>query len=175
MNDTKEKTEIAEEFSSDTTIVAINVPYEQGEDIQQKMTNMIRRDLAVNIMVKRVKRMPVPAYQTGQQNRTRPKRGIVKIQLHSVQDKIAILREKQKLKNSRDYSYVYLRSSKSHAEHLMELNFKTILDMLPQGTDYRMTGNGKLVKKDGEQRTTDPNRQEPPQGAPEGATIDAHL
>ena len=43
---------------------------------------------------------------------------------------------------------MYIRSSKSHSDRLAELNLKTILSEIPNGNDYRILGNGRLVKKD---------------------------
>ena len=52
------------------------------------------------------------------------------------------------LKRSRDFKNVYLPSSESHTERILELNTKTLLSELPNGNQYRMTANGRIVKKD---------------------------
>jgi hypothetical protein len=72
-----------------------------------------------------------------------------------------VLREKRNLMNSPQFAGVFLRSSKSHAERVMEQNFKTLLDALPVGTDYMMTANGKMIRKD----STRQNRYRPGQQA----------
>jgi hypothetical protein len=71
----------------------------------------------------------------------------VKVQFESVKDKIDVLREKQHLSNSAEFSRVFIRSSKSHSERVMEQNFKTLLELLPFGKDYFITGNGKMIRR----------------------------
>ena len=46
------------------------------------------------------------------------------------------------------FNRVYLRSSMSHTDGLMQRNFNQILKELPQGHRYRVTGTGKVVLKD---------------------------
>ena len=136
----------AEEFHCDTTIVAENVPFEEGENLIKKMSDLVRRDLAVHVPIVQVLRM-----KEGPPRKTRygtvKKPGLVKMQMRSVEDKVAVLREKRNLKNSREFSHVFLRSSKPHAERMMESNMKVLLEMIPGANDYIMTGNGRLVKK----------------------------
>ena len=147
------KAEEASLYDPENTIVADNLAYEENEDLHRKVETMIRRDLALNIPVTRVLRLnPRPARSTRYGNVAKP--GLVKIQVPTVDDKIKILREKKKLNNSPDFSCVYLRSSKSHTDRLMDQNFRTILDLIPTGKDYRLTGNGRLVKKDPEYGAT---------------------
>lgn len=136
------------EFDPVNTIIADNVPYDENETIdilKDKVTRMIRRDLAVNVPIVRVLRM-----KEGPPKVTRfgmlKKPGLVKVQLNSVEDKVQILRQKQNIKNSPEFSKVFIRSSKPHAERLMEQNLRTILDLLPDGNEYFITGNGRLVK-----------------------------
>ena len=63
--------------------------------------------------------------------------------------KIDVLRNKHKLKDRQaDFKHTYLRSSQSHCERLLNLNMRTILDELPEGNQYRITGNGRIVRKD---------------------------
>ncbi len=44
---------------------------------------------------------------------------------------------------------MFLKSAKSHAERLIEINFKTMLREMPQGKDYFITVKGRLEKRDG--------------------------
>ncbi len=57
----------------------------------------------------------------------------VKVEWSSREDKVSTLRLKQKLKEQSDYKNVFLKSAKSHAERLIEINFKTMLREMPQG------------------------------------------
>ena len=74
--------------------------------------------------------------------------GLVKIQFESLEDKIKVFREKHNLRNSEEYKKVFLRSSKPHAERLTELNFKTVLELIPKGSEYGISANGKITKKE---------------------------
>ncbi|CAC5399192.1 unnamed protein product [Mytilus coruscus] len=57
------------------------------------------------------------------------------------------LRNKHKLKNSEIHSRVFIQGAKSHIERLLEKNARTILRELPQGKSYRISGNGRILKK----------------------------
>ena len=48
------------------------------------------------------------------------------------------------LKDSEEFKNVYLKSSKSHAERLIELNARAILRELPQGWSLRVDSNGRI-------------------------------
>ncbi len=80
------------------------------------------------------------------------KPGIVKIQFGSLNEKIGVLKSKRNLKNAREFRRTYLCTSKSHIERLVDLNFRAILKELPGGHGYRITGSGRLVKKDDTER-----------------------
>ena len=75
------------------------------------------------------------------------KPGLVKISLSTLEEKKSVLREKRKLRDTQKYKSVFLRSSKTHTERLIELNARTILHELPQGNQFRITSNGRIVKK----------------------------
>ena len=139
--------EQASVWDPDTTIVAENFPFEEEEELNTKVVDMIRKDLSVNVPVVRTTRLKArPPRNTRFGNVSKP--GLVKIQFESVDDKVKVLREKRQLINSASYSRVFLRSSKSHTDRLLELNFKTMLDAIPNGKDYKLTANGRLVKRD---------------------------
>lgn len=80
------------------------------------------------------------------------KPGLVKISFSSLEEKKAILREKRRLRDTEKYKnvYMYLRSSKSHTDRLIELNARTILNEIPNGRQFRITSNGRIVKKQNE-------------------------
>lgn len=78
------------------------------------------------------------------------KPGLVKISFSSLEEKKAILREKRRLRDTEKYKNVYLRSSKSHTDRLIELNARTILNEIPNGRQFRITSNGRIVKKQNE-------------------------
>lgn len=73
--------------------------------------------------------------------------GLVKITLRNRDEKINVLRNKMKLKTSQTFSEVYIKSYKSHAERLIELNARAILRQLPQGRNFRVDANGRIQAK----------------------------
>lgn len=81
--------------------------------------------------------------------------GIVKVTFASVEHKILVLRNKMKLKDNTKYSRVYIKSSKSRAERLMESNTRAILKNLPNGHNLRLGANGRITAN----RSSDSGRQ----------------
>lgn len=47
-----------------------------------------------------------------------------------------------------------IRGSKSHTERILELNTRTLLNELPNGNQFRITSNGRIVKKSQETRAS---------------------
>ena len=129
-------------FDTETTIVAQNVPVVSGSEnnLVKLAEELVHNGTGTtNVAVVRAKRIPSKT----------SKPGLVKIEFRSLEEKIQVLRNKQKLKNHRVYEKCFLRSSKSHAERLMEANLATLLDHLPIRNQFRVAGNGRLVQNDG--------------------------
>ena len=127
-----------EEFPVDKSIICIGLKETAREDIHVVAQDLVESGLGlVNVQVERAKRL--------QSRNDKP--GLVKIRLPTTADKISALRCKQNLKNT-GYRRVYIRSSMSHTDRLIQLNFQTLLRDLPNGDQYRVTANGKLVKQD---------------------------
>lgn len=126
------------EFEPDTTVVAINMANEnEEEDITDAARRLVEATGEEDIEVVRATRL-------GARN---GKPGVVKIQVPSKEDKIRLLRGKRNLKESREFKKTYIRSSKSHVERLVDVNFRTILKELPGGDQYRLTGSGRVIRK----------------------------
>ena len=66
----------------------------------------------------------------------------------SVDDKIRVLKSKQLLKDCEEFSHTYLKGAKTHAERLIDHNFREILKEIPNGGRYRFTGSGRLVRSE---------------------------
>ena len=130
--------EVQTSFDPDVTLVAINAPYYSTEDPHLLAKHLLK---ACNRDDKGIAR----ATRTPERNN---KPGVLKIQLKTRQDKIDVLRNKSNLRNSAEFKNVYLRTSKSHSDRLMELNMKTLLNEIPNGEQYRIAGNGRLVMKE---------------------------
>ena len=66
---------------------------------------------------------------------------IVQCELCTTEEKIWCLRNKNKMQ---EISGTFVHSAKSHAEHTNEQNFKTLLNIIPGGNDYKITANGMM-------------------------------
>jgi hypothetical protein len=142
-----------EHFDPDITLVALNLQEHVDEDLEEKVNEMISVGIGLSdISVARVMRLK------GRDGRC----GVVKIQCYNKNDKIAILKAKQNLKDVRIYKNVYIRSAMTHVERLVKLNFETLLREVPGGHKYRIAGNGRIIPRneDVEQATNtdDANR-----------------
>lgn len=123
--------------NADITIIASNIPQQPEENILEISKELINT-LNESVDVVAAARL---------RNRKFGKPALVKISFASVQDKIKILRENKQLKMVEKYKNVFLRGSKTHTERLLELNARTLLNELPHGKDFRITSNGRIVKK----------------------------
>ena len=59
--------------------------------------------------------------------------------------KIRVFRQKRNLSGIQGYGSVFLRSRRSHTERLL-------LNEIPNGRNFRVTANGRIVKKSDDQR-----------------------
>lgn len=64
-----------------------------------------------------------------------------------MQEKVSALHRKSKLKDNDRFNKVYASSAKSHAERLVELNFRTLIHETAVGKDFYLTGNERMVKR----------------------------
>lgn len=87
----------------------------------------------------------------------------MKISFQHLDKKVAVLRKKRVLKDTGSYKRVMLKSSKSHAERLIELHTRTLLRHLPQGNNLRVHDNGRFRERQASDR------------APQDANWDAPL
>jgi hypothetical protein len=127
-----------DDFPVETTLVCSGLKETAREDIYDKTQELVESGLGlVNVQVEKALRL----------KSRNDKPGLVKIKLPTVNDKVAALRAKRNLVDT-GYKQVYLRSSQSHSDRVMQQNLQTILKELPNGDSYRVTGHGKLVKKD---------------------------
>ena len=125
-------------FYPDVTIIARNVRYHEGENITQKINDIIHTHLELP------HEEVIRCERTASRNN---KPGVVKIQMSSLDSKIPVLRNKRKLNEITGYINVYMRSALSHTERVMERNFQTILREIPNGGEFRITGHGIVIRK----------------------------
>ena len=127
-------------FDTDVSITVAGLPFEEGEETKERVERLLRDCLKCHPMPRVVNADRLKPRGTGP--------GLIKAELGSVEEKIAVLRRKQQLRAEEGFSRVYIQSAKSHAERLIDLNFRTLLREIPKGKDFYITGNGRLVKRD---------------------------
>lgn len=129
---------VQEEYPVESTVVCIGLGEQVNENIGDRAETLVQHGLGlVNMQVTRAQRL----------NSRNGKAGIIKIELKSKEDKLLVLRSKSNLKDT-GYRGVYIRSSMSHTDRIMQQNFQIILNEIPNGEKFRITANGKVVKKD---------------------------
>ena len=134
----------------EVTIIASGLPFTDGENILTKASALIDArggEVAENVLVTAVSRLPA---------KFRNKPGLVKISFGTVDEKVLVLRNKMNLKDTDDFKNVFLKSSKSHAERLIELNARAILRELPQGRSLRVDSNGRIKPRNGNRDKAEP-------------------
>ena len=131
------KSKMEEQFSPEVTLVVVNPPSDISRD-KLWATKLVQALGGHQQMIVNTLRTP----------RRNGKNGVLKIELTSVDDKVHLLRNKPRLRKTPGFERVYVRSSKSHLERLMDINFRTVLSEIPQGKSYRITGNGRIVKSE---------------------------
>ncbi|WAR21523.1 LOW QUALITY PROTEIN: hypothetical protein MAR_015497, partial [Mya arenaria] len=122
----------------DYCIIATGIPKQDDEDLFEKANSLIRalgENVYSRVTVTGTIRLP---------SKLRGKPGPLKISFGSTPEKVLVLRHNMKLKDMENYQDVFIKSSKSHAERLIELNARTILRQLPQGAGYRVDANGRI-------------------------------
>ena len=127
-----------QEYDPEVIVVATNVPIQANENILEAANHLIENGLRIPALT------AVRAMRLKSKNRFP---GLVKIELPTVSDKISVLRNKQNPSDIREYKRVYLRSSKPHSERLADYNFRKLLQHIPDGNNFRMTANGRIINK----------------------------
>lgn len=147
----EQESEEKDRFNPEKTVVVINLPYEDDEDIRDKAETLIRQGLrCVDVPVVRVMRLESKSN----------KPGLVKVQLRSVEEKIKLLRLKSHLKNSDNYPRVFMRSSLTHVERCQESNMRLLLDRIPNAKDLWIDRNGRLRIKEASRQQQRNNNKE---------------
>lgn len=124
------------------TCVASNVPVSDSEDLMQKLSTIIEafgEDISSRIRITAVTRIP---------SKIERKPGLVKFSLENTEQKTLVLKNKWKLKDSDDYKQVFIQSSKSRVERLIEMNARELLRNIPQGRALRVDASGRIKQRD---------------------------
>ena len=138
------------EYDPDVSVIISKVDVRPDEDALQLVNDIIHNGLELPevpvVRAMRLRQRQDPP--DGRQMPLRPQAPpLIKVQFRNVDDKVKVLRRKRRLADKETYRGIMMKSSKPHAERVMEMNFRTLLDILPQGGGYMLTGSGKIVKK----------------------------
>ena len=137
-------------FDPDVSIIISGLSEDGDEDLQLTVLRLLSGlgSEAVPVAVERIR------------SRGRGP-GLVKAEFSSVEEKVAILRNKQKLRDQEEFAKVFMRSAKSHTDRLIEINFKTLLKEIPGGADYFVAGNGRIRRREKRSERTGYGSDEP--------------
>lgn len=124
-------------FDPEVSVVVSGLRYHEGENVTNLIQELLAEGLQDNTRIVDAER--------SKDRGGRP--GVVRVEFGSVQEKVGVLRNKQLLKDNPKYSRVFIRSAKTHAERLIELNFKTLLDELHLSHNFYIAGNGRLRRR----------------------------
>ena len=117
----------------DTTCVVTGLKYEFNENLLERCKDLLENGLKLDrIELANVVRTPM--YEG--------KPGVVKMEFNSTNDKITVLQNKGRLKDNARFSRVFVRSSKSHEQRLLEKHTKELLGITGKGDDYYFNGSG---------------------------------
>ena len=138
--------------NEELTVIVTNLKETNNEDplrLARELTDALGEEVSRYVNV-------IDACRFSERRRGKPR--LMKIAYETVEQKIKVLRAKMALKGHPVFDRVYIRSSKSHTERLLELNAKTILSELPNGHLYIVAANGRILKKDNTRdRRSDPS------------------
>lgn len=124
----------------DVCITASGIPKTNGEDLMKKANDLICAlgdNVSSRVLITGVTRL---------RNNFNDRPPLIKVSFRNTNEKALVLRNKMKLKDIDPYKQVYVKSSKSHAERLIELNARALLRHLPQneGRNLRVDANGRI-------------------------------
>ncbi len=126
-------------FNPDVSFIIKGLTFTEGEDVTVRIKTLLDEGLGCE---------PVPELINVEQVTSRGRRpGIIKVELRSVEEKVAVLRRKQRLRDNETFKNVYINSAKTHAERLIDLNFRTLLKELPLGKEFILARNGRLLRR----------------------------
>ncbi|CAG2234601.1 unnamed protein product [Mytilus edulis] len=135
--------------NTDITVTVSGIPFSDGEDLMEKAHDMILAlgdSVADSVRISAAARLP---------SRFNDKPGIVKISFQNTEEKVNVLRNKMKLRQTEKYKNVFIKSSKSRVERLIEMNARAVLRNLPDGRDYRVDASGRIKKRDNQTQRGD--------------------
>ncbi len=130
-------------FDPEVTIIIQGIPSSSSEKTMNVADKLVTEGFGVSdITIVTAKRL------LNKVDPTKP--GLLKIEVKDLEQKKRLLNNKRSLNNhqNRTDRDVYVRSSKSHVERILELNTQMLLQEIPTGYLFRLTANGRLIRKD---------------------------
>ena len=129
-----------EPFHTDVTCVLTGIRHSANEDLDLICKDIVQGSGGLDLKDVNIIRTARVGMKPGKQ-------GVVKMQLETLNDKLKVLRAKAKLKDKDRYKRIYIRTSKSHEQRLIELHTQEILGHLGIADQYFFTGSGRYSKK----------------------------
>lgn len=117
----------------------------------QKIIEALGEEVASNVAVTK-------AFRVKSRYNDRP--APVKITFRNLNENHCVLRNKINLKNTNDYSKVYLKGCKNHAERLIEINARTLLRQLPDRRICRVDASGRIQQREQHQHLYKQNNKQ---------------
>ena len=131
--------QVVKPFDPDYTVVVIGLGVDQ-EELTPRLTRMIEHGLGMR---------DCSIVRTARFGQRENSKGIVKMQMETKQQKEDVLKNRFQLKNGpQEFRRVFLRENQSHMERVNDRNWRTMLKLLPNGSEYRVTAHGLVVEKD---------------------------
>ena len=125
-------------FDIESTVVITGLHYKHGENIKEVCQNLITNGL----------HLPSIEVQSAQRFGMRDGRpGIIKLEVKNLAEKLDILHAKGALKHNKVFERVFIRSSQSHEQRLLQQHTTEVLKLIGKENDFYFNGSGRLVKK----------------------------
>lgn len=102
-------------------LVIRGLPFHEGENLNVKVNNLFKDVLKCSVQVCNTERKTSA-------NHSKP--GVVIATMQSFDDRQKVLKAKAKLRNSRNYSDVFIQCDQTREERLMMTNFRTVVGAL---------------------------------------------
>ncbi len=124
-------------FNPDRSVVVYGLRINEGETLDAKVDWLLQMILELTIN---------PKFFEKTDDHADDKPGVIKIELSSKWDKIAVLKAKRKCLDHDTTKNVIIRSCDSHDARVSKLNARFFISKLKDGKDYIVTSHG-LVKR----------------------------
>lgn len=130
-------------------IVIRNLPESHNENAKSKVNAIFRDGLKLSdISVEDAER---------KQSHSESKPGVIVARMNSKQDKQRVMKEKSRLKDSRQFSKVYINHDQHPSERSVSTNFRKILHAMKSNKNNLMMKGSRVVYDDGNSNSSKPD------------------